>query len=563
MRYYYFIKKILTKNEIFKMYFVCFLMVVNSVLEVISIGALLPLLSIMMDNKLNIPFMNHIYILFDNFNISLDIYLIITSLLSIYLIKYLFTFYFIKEQAKFILKLKSHLSTRVFEHVLKKKYKFFLQNTSAGLVRNVKQEVDMFVNGFVSPILSLILAFFTTTFLIIFLLTVNFKATAIILIIFSFSYYLISKFYSKLLKKLGELRQYHEKFILKFLLEPLKSITEVKLFKLENHYKNKFFYHNDLLANQFVSKSIYGAMPKILFEAIIILITLSLIIYFSINNLPLKDLFAQILIYSVAVFRLLPSITGLARHEQKIKYAQPAANIIKNFLEDETYSQKLVESDKNFNFQSILKLENVKFTYDKKIIFEKLNLKFNKKDKVCIIGKNGSGKSTLIKIIAGLVDPEEGAVYIDKFNLKNNLEKWREIVGYVTQEINLIEGTLEENICIGIDREKINKTKLTDVIAKSQLADFVEKYGLNNNLGEYGQKISGGEKQKIALARTLYRSPEVLLFDEVTSAMDNKSEEQFIYNVQKIFEDKTVILITHNRDHAKLFDKVLDLNNLN
>ena len=95
--------------------------------------------------------------------------------------------------------------------------------------------------------------------------------------------------------------------------------TGQKIFKLENHYKNKFFYHNDLLANQFVSKSIYGAMPKILFEAIIILITFSLIIYFSINNLPLKDLFAQILIYSVAVFRLLPSITGLARHEQKIK----------------------------------------------------------------------------------------------------------------------------------------------------------------------------------------------------------------------------------------------------
>ena len=115
MRYYYFIKKILTKNEIFKMYFVCFLMVVNSVLEVISIGALLPLLSIMMDNKLNIPFMNQIYIFFDNFNVKLDIYLITTSLLSIYLIKYLFSFYFIKEQAKFILKLKSHLSTRVFD----------------------------------------------------------------------------------------------------------------------------------------------------------------------------------------------------------------------------------------------------------------------------------------------------------------------------------------------------------------------------------------------------------------------------------------------------------------
>jgi ABC-type multidrug transport system fused ATPase/permease subunit len=563
MGYYHLTKKILTRNELFQMFFVCFLMFINSLLEVISIGALLPLLSVMMESKLNIPFIDQLYVLFDKLNISFDIYLITGFLLFIYFIKYLFTFYFIREQSKFVLNLKSHLSTRVFEHILNKKYKFFLFNTSAGLVRNVKQEVEMFVNGFVSPILSLILAFFTAIFLILFLLSVNFKATAIILIIFSFSYYLISNLYSKLLKKLGESRQYHEKFILKYLLEPLKSITEVKLFRLENTYLKKFFYHNNLLANQIVSKSIYGAMPKILFELIIILITLSLVIYFSLNNLPLQDLFAQILIYSVAVYRLLPSVTGIARHEQKIKYAQPAAKVIKNFLEDDKYSQHLLNLDKDFNFQKSIKLQNIKFAFDKKVIFENLNLELNKKDKVCIIGKNGSGKSTLIKIIAGLIDPEEGVVYVDKYKIKNNLEKWIDLVGYVPQEINLIEGTLIENICLGEDKEKVDKVKLNEVIEKSLLTDFFKKYGMNRNLGEYGQKISGGEKQKIALARTLYKSPEVLLFDEVTSAMDDSSEDQFINNIKKLFSNQTVILISHNKEHAKFFDKVIDLNNLN
>lgn len=563
MGYYYLIKKILTEKELLKMYFVCFLMIVNSLLEVISIGALLPLLSTMMDSKLNIPFIDQIYILFGKLSINLDIYLITGFLLFIYFIRYLFILYFIREQSKFVLKLKSHLSTKIFEHILKKKYKFFLQNTSAGLVRNVKQEVEMFVNGYLSPILSLILAFFTSTFLVIFLLSINFKATAIILVIFILCYFLISKFYSKVLKKLGESRQFHEQFILKYLLEPLKTITEVKLFKLENSYIKKFFYHNNLLANQIVSKSIYGAMPKILFELIIILITLSLIIYFSLNNLSLKDLFAQILIYSVVVYRLLPSVTGIARHEQKIKYAEPAAKVIQSFLEDEQYSQRLENFDKNFNFQNSIKLKKVKFSFDKKIIFRDLNLVFNKKDKVCIIGKNGSGKSTLIKIIAGLIDPDEGNVYVDSYKVKNNLEKWIDLVGYVPQEINLIEGTLEENICLGEEKEKINKIKLNEVIEKLQLVDFLKKYGMDKNLGEYGQKISGGEKQKIALARTLYKSPEVLLFDEVTSAMDDYSEENFINSVKKLFENQTVILITHNKEHAKFFDKVIDLNNLN
>ena len=124
MRYYYSIKKILTKNEIFKMYFVFFLMIVNSILEVMSIGALLPLLSIMMDNQLNVSFVSKIFATLENLNIRLDIYLIVILLLSVYFIKYLFNLYFIKEQSKFILRLKSHLSTRVFEHILKKDINF-------------------------------------------------------------------------------------------------------------------------------------------------------------------------------------------------------------------------------------------------------------------------------------------------------------------------------------------------------------------------------------------------------------------------------------------------------
>ena len=538
-------------------------MVINSLLEVISMGSLLPLLSVMMDSKLNIPLLDQIYILFDKFNISLNLYLVLVFMLSIFLIKYLLTIYFVREQSKFILNLKTHLSTRIFERILKKKYKFFLFNTSAELIRNVKNEVDMFINGFFSPILSLILALFISIFLIIFLLSINFKVTTIIFIIFALSYYAISIFYTKYLKKMGKLRQYHEKFILKYLLESLKSITEVKLFKLENIYLKNFFNHNNLLANQIVSKSIYGIMPKILFELIIILITLSFIVYFSLNNLSLKDLFVQILIYSVVFYRLLPSVTSISRHEQKIKYAQPAAKVIKSFLEDEQYSQNRQNFDKNFSFQKLIKLQNIKFTFDKKVIFENLNLEFNKKDKICIIGKNGSGKSTLIKIIAGLIDPDAGEVYVDDYKIKNNLERWIDLVGYVPQETNLIEGTLEENICLGAEKEKVNKVKLNEFIEKSLLTDFLKKYGMNRNLGEYGQKISGGEKQKIALARTLYKSPEVLLFDEATSAMDSNSEDQFINNVKKLFSNQTVILITHKKEHAKFFNKVIDLNNLN
>tara|TARA_Y100000591_G_C21815941_1_gene690717 strand:+ start:74 stop:1759 length:1686 start_codon:yes stop_codon:yes gene_type:complete len=559
MKYFSLVKKILTKNEINSMYFVCALMVINSILEVISIGAILPLLSIMMGGELDNPLLSNIHNFFNNKNISLNINSLLIIILVIYVTKYLFLLYFVNKQASFVLNLRSHLSTRIFQNTLKKKFAFYEKNPSSSLIRNIKQEVDMFCNGLVSPILSLVLAFFTVSFLVVFLLLVNLKATLAIIVFFSIAYYFVSKMYSSLLDKLGKLRQFHEKNMLKYLLQSLRSIAEVKIFKLQKYYKTKFFFHNNSLANQLVSKAIYGAMPKILFEFLIILITFSFIAFFSFNNLSLKDLFAQILIYSVAVYRLLPSVTGIARHEQKIKYATPAANTIKNFLDNKEYDYIIGLEDQNFSFKKFIKLENIGFGYGDKLILNKLNLIIKRNEKICILGKNGSGKSTLIKLIAGLIEPDQGRILVDDKDLNKNLENWRNLIGYVGQEVNLIEGSLIENICLGIEEDKIDHKKLSEVIKQAQLHDFILKYDKNKNLGEFGKKISGGEKQKIALARSYYRSPQILLFDEATSAMDEKSENEIINSFKNLLIDKTVIFITHKKNYSELFDRVINL----
>jgi len=563
MRYYYLIKKILTKQELSKMYFVCFLMIINSFLELVSIGIFIPLISLMMESNVDNIFVNKLADLLLLFGFEFDIYSICIIIISIYVIKYAFVIFFNKKQAAFIHMFKSAISTRLFKHILSKNYKYHSITAESVLIRNAKTEVQIFVNGFLIPFLSFILSLFVTFFLISLLLIYNFLATSIILLVFSITYILISKHYSKLLSDIGNIRQEHDKYILKYLLQSLRSIVEVKIFNLEKYYLEKFSKKNDKLAQTLIEKTLYGVMPKIFFEGLILLITLSFIIFFSFNGMPLNELFAKILIYAVVVFRLLPSITGMARFEQKIRFALPAVDTIHEFLKNKSFIDTNDHHDKDFEFKSNIKLENITYKYDNKKIIDNINFEIKKGDKVCILGRNGSGKSTIMKILAGLLHPDTGSVKIDNINLRNNIFKWFENLSYVPQETNLIEGSLIENICPGIEKKDIDLTRINEVIEKAELTSFVQKIGIDKELNEFGQNLSGGEKQKIALARALYRNSNVILLDEVTSAMDINSQNNFLKNFPKNFSEKTVIFITYKNDNLHIFDKILDLNNLN
>jgi len=566
MKYYSLIKNILNKTEINRMIFVLFLMIISSFLDALSIGVLIPLLAILTDSGENYYLQALVENFFIGFEIEINIYIFVIVILSVYIIKYLFTLYFVREQAKFVLNLKADLSTRIYADIINKRYMYFIKNETATLIRNVSKEVNTYVNGFISPILALLLSLFTVVFLVALLFTVNPIVTTAITIIFVVLNFFTVKIFSNTLNRFGVLRQYHEKHIYRNLLQSLKSIQDVKMFKLESFFLNNFYHHHNNLAKQTISKSIMGAFPKIIFEFFLLLTTMLLITYFAFNSLSLNDLFAHLLIYAAAAFRILPAITGIARHQQKLRFAIPAAQVLINQIESSVDKEKNIQN--NFykvKFDKELNLKNISFSYDKrKMVLNNFNLKINKGEQICLRGKNGSGKSTLIKIIAGLIKPDSGSISVDGKDIFSiNTKNWTNLVGYISQDINLFDGSLIKNIGIGLDENKIDNKKIEYAIEKAFLNDFVKKYGLNTNIGEDGKKISGGEKQKIALARVLYRSAEFLIFDEVTKAMDIKSETLFFDNVRNLFDKKTVILITHNEYHEKFFDKVINLDNLN
>ena len=542
-------------------------MVINSFLEAFSIGMLIPLFSIVFENSTSNQFSDIIFKLFNFFNIEPTIYSLIFIIGIIFVFKYSFTILFTKIQTQFILNLKANLSSRLFKDYLYRSFEFHTSTSSATLVRNIDKEIGVYLNNFISPILSFFLAAFTISFILVLLLLVNLKSTLVLILIFGLIYLCIIKLFSKKLELIGSLRQHHDRFSLKYIYEAIRTIIEVKLLELENFYKDKYFYHVNKIANISTSKSIIGVLPKIIFEISLIVIILYLLHYYVSKNLPIEDLFSQLIIYATAAFRIMPSLNLITSSNQKIKYALPAADLLKkafNSIDKKKYI-KADYTNKDIQFKNKIDLKNISFNYKKeKDIFSKINIEINKFETIGFKGKNGSGKSTLVKLICGLLKPTDGNFYVDNITIDTQSSNWKKLIGYVPQEINLIEGTIKENICLGFQNQDIDERGLEEIIQNVQLKNFIDKFpkGINTSINEMGTDISGGEKQKIGIARALFRNPEILILDESTSSLDKESEMKIISILNTNFNDKTKIIVSHRIDAFKFCDKIFEMDSL-
>jgi ATP-binding cassette subfamily B protein len=179
------------------------------------------------------------------------------------------------------------------------------------------------------------------------------------------------------------------------------------------------------------------------------------------------------------------------------------------------------------------------------------------------VGDTGSGKSTLLNLIAGLLSPSSGKIVIDdKVLTKNHINNWQNYISLVPQKIFLLDDTILKNIIFSDNDDKIDYNKLNLAINASDLKDFVNnlKEGLNTIVGENGQSISGGQRQKIGIARALYRNTNILILDEATNSLDSDSEK-IIFNQLKKIGKKTVFVVTHNKKNLIFCDQIIELKN--
>lgn len=255
----------------------------------------------------------------------------------------------------------------------------------------------------------------------------------------------------------------------------------------------------------------------------------------------------------ISGIRIIPALNSLSVNINQIRINQGAYSYVANLLNK---LESNIENCKKANPQSdeatldgSFEFKNVSFRYqeDAGDVLDQISFKVQAGESIGIVGESGSGKSTLVDLLLGVIEPTEGNIIINGRDISDVKTKWKRSVGYVPQNVYILNDSISENIRMGIKSPNDTDVEMLNAISNAGLDDFLAELrdGLNSNVGERGSKMSGGERQRIGIARALYLMPNTLVFDEATSSLDNLTQEKFTSTLKQISKDRTMVIVAH------------------
>jgi len=543
--------------------FLFILMFLAMILESLSIGIILPLISILLKGEIDTSFFSYFFV-FGTLTGKNLVYIGLSVTLIIFLIKSLSLVFNLWQQTKFLRNLQFELTNRLFEYYLKSDYIFFLQNNSAHLYRNLTDLTSTFVSYIKASMVFLgeIIVFIGIAFVLFY---VDFLGTTIILFSVGIVSFLIYVLTIEKISLLGEQRNIVGGELNKHLLQGMASAKDVKILDREadliHQVDKNLFKHTRLIQIiQFIT-----GLPRFSFE-ILMVCTFSALIFVMIDaKKEMIDIIQYLGIFAVASFRIVPGASRILSSYQHIKYIEPSVKLLLQEFDskDNSYMKRdYLPKDLStpLKFQKEINIINLSFSYPtrKEFLLSKISLTIKKGDFVGVIGETGSGKSTLINLLTGLLKPTEGKVEVDELNINENLKGWHKKIGYVPQSVYLTDDTIRKNIAFGLLEDNIDNNLVQQAVEKASLSQFLDSLpnGLETIVGEKGIRLSGGQQQRIGIARALYRDPEILILDEATSSLDQSTEKAIVESISFLKRKKTLIIITHRLSTVKNCDKI-------
>ena len=341
------------------------------------------------------------------------------------------------------------------------------------------------------------------------------------------------------------------------LLQFFHGLKEIILLGKQQYFVEKYQVHSQAKSRIHAKQSTINAFPRLSIEILFMGLFITIIAMTCYEHETPKDIFGILGGYFYAGFRLMPGINRVINQLSIFKSITSSINRVKEEYDRNFNEMNCYDLD-SFSFNKSIVLNNVTFQYPNtsKKILENISWEIKKGQSIGIIGETGCGKSTAIDLMLGLLRPSKGEVLIDgKFQA--NCKQWHQRIGYVPQAIYLIDDTVQANIAFG--EKEVDLKRLNEAIDAAQLRAFINQLsqGYQTMVGERGVRLSGGEKQRIAIARALYRNPEVLIFDEATSALDTETEKRLMETIRKVSKNRTVIMIAHRLSTLKDCDQIV------
>lgn len=550
------IYKTLRSNERIKLISISFFTLISLIFELFGITLIIPISKLILDPEFYGQLINdYSYLSIIQYldREKLIIFIIILFFLTVFFKTIFFTILSYKKFS-FINNIIKSRTLELYDIYLKQNITFFKKTHSASLVKNLINE--MFVLGALFNSIIILFSELIFTLLIVSALFIFNFQILFFLLIYSLIIYL---FYKIIIKNKifnwGNERQVLQADITKDFMESFGAIKELIVYNKTDLFKDKIKSLINNKANLDTKFATVNEIPKYFLELLSLLGFSIILTSLYLIGIEKNELLITLIFFGALIFKALPSFSRIITSFQQIGFSYPANKLVN----DEINRKNDVDLfyDEEIIFNESIKFKNLSFSFEENKILNNFSIEIKKGERALIIGESGKGKSTLIDIIAGFYNNYEGDFLIDGVPLKS-IVNWRKKIGYLSQSFFILDDSIKNNIILN---DESNEDRLIEIIKICQLTELIssKKEGLNTVIGERGSLLSGGEKQRIGLARALYRNPEILILDEPTSSLDDNTAENFIESVLKLDKNYTIIMVTHNSKFQSLFERIIKI----
>ena len=458
------------------------------------------------------------------------------------------------------------LSESTYKILLKKNNLFFSNYSSGHLTQNVMGE-----SQFTKDVMMSFVTLFTEILIIVFMLLLIISQKPFVGFFTVFCIIIASTFYYFFMKKknisLGERRQSSSIAIMNLLFQSIAAHKLIILRNKINYFLNKFTTQVDTIYKVSRDQGTIQYSAHLWLESCVLLILIFSLAPLLSETSKLNQIASEVILITIISLRFIPSFSTILNSYSTIQFGQKAVVNILEILKSKDYIDDDKLTVENFSINN-LSLKSVSFKYDgnDNYILKDFNFTTKNCSLIGIRGKNGSGKSTLLNIIAGLIKPQSGQLILNDVPVYENSQlhfNWKKTIGYVDQKFFFTNDSILKNVAFGEDDSQINIEKVEECLEKVNLLSFfkTKKEGLNISIGENGVKLSGGQLQRLNIARALYSEPKILILDEATNNLDTESQRDLLSLLIFLKKTSLIFIATHSDFILKDCDNVIYLNN--
>jgi ATP-binding cassette, subfamily B, bacterial PglK len=556
----------LSERRIKQLVLLLFLMIITSILEVVSLGAVLPFLSVITAPE---QVFQHEYAqpLISALTLREPIQLIlpITILFIIaVLVAGIVRLLLLYVMTRLSYAIGADLSVNIYRRTLYQPYATHMARNSSEVINSIITKTNTVIGGIITPTLTLVSSIFMLIGIVAVLFAIDAGVALSASIGFGFFYWLVIRYTKNYLKNNSQIIAGQSTQILKALQEGLGGVRDVLIDGTQKLYC-QLYRNADLPLRRALGNNIFiSGSPRYIMEAIGMTLIAGLAYILTQKQGGMAAAIPVLGALALGAQKLLPVLQQAYGSYSGIKGAKSSFEDVLYLLDQplpEYENQPTLEA---IRFDKEIKLTNLSFRYTQESpwILKNINLSLKKGSRIGFIGSTGSGKSTLIDIVMGLLSATEGDLFIDQQPINDKSRRsWQMNIAHVPQNIYLSDSSIEENIAFGVSKDKIDRQRVRKAAQQAQISQMIEQWqeGYQTFVGEGGVRLSGGQRQRIGIARALYKKSSVLIFDEATSALDNETEREVMEAIKNLDSEITVLIIAHRLTTLKDCDKIVKL----